>query len=227
VDDAGLGEAVRLQRRGVRRRSRTADRDHGAPLPARAGLSTRRLRRFPALSLGTFNRLHLGRLVFGAEAVQESLSQAGTILDQWGYRSVCSGKHRLRGVFSQALLIDRSPRLQDLDTAAFDRLHAHPATNDHHGEMLYALQRAVAALGHCDPPVRTGHNHAPGIGSKQEKLDLLVMIGSSVPTATGSWSRSHEQVIAAGAAWFDLASIPPVIQALEQPARSSNTLACV
>jgi integrase len=113
--------------------------------------------------LGTFNRLHLGRLVFGIEAVQESLSEAGAVLDQWGYRSVWSGKHRLRGVFSQALLINRSPRLQDLDTAAFDRLHAHPATNDHHGEMLYALQRAVAALGHCDPPVRTGHNHAPGI----------------------------------------------------------------
>ena len=29
--------------------------------------------------------------------------------------------------------------------------------------MLYALQRAVAALGHCDPPVRSGHHHAPGI----------------------------------------------------------------
>jgi hypothetical protein len=31
-----------------------------------------------------------------------------------------------------------------LDTEAFDRVHAHPATNTHHGEMLYALQRAVA-----------------------------------------------------------------------------------
>jgi len=29
--------------------------------------------------------------------------------------------------------------------------------------MLYALQRVVAALGHCDPPVRTGYNHAPDI----------------------------------------------------------------
>jgi integrase len=113
--------------------------------------------------LGTFNRLHLARLVFGAATVEDSMREAGTVLQQWGYRSVLSGKHRLRGVFSQALLINRSPRLQDLDTAAFGRLHAHPATNHHHGEMLYALQRAVAALGHCDPPVRTGYNHAPGI----------------------------------------------------------------
>ncbi|MGH8879842.1 MAG: tyrosine-type recombinase/integrase, partial [Stackebrandtia sp.] len=113
--------------------------------------------------LGTFNRLHLARLVFNTETVEQSLREAGTVLQQWGYRSVLSGKHRLRGVFSQALLINRSPRLEDLDTAAFDRLHAHPATNQHHGEMLYALQRAVAALGHCDPPARTGYNHAPGI----------------------------------------------------------------
>ncbi|MFW2243959.1 tyrosine-type recombinase/integrase [Rhodococcus opacus] len=112
--------------------------------------------------LGTFNRLHLARFVFGAGIVEESMRQASAVLDQWGYRGAASGKHRLRGVFSQALLINRSPRLEDLDTAAFERLRAHPATGDHHGEMLYALQRAVAALGHCDPPVRTGH-HAPGI----------------------------------------------------------------
>jgi hypothetical protein len=29
--------------------------------------------------------------------------------------------------------------------------------------VLYALQRAVAALGHCDPPVRTGYNATPVI----------------------------------------------------------------
>jgi integrase len=113
--------------------------------------------------LGTFNRWHLAGLVFGTETVEASLREAGIVLQQWGYRSVLSGKHRLRGVFSQALLINCSPRLEDLDTAAFARLHAHPATNHHHGEMLYALQRAVAELGHCDPPVRTGYNHAPGI----------------------------------------------------------------
>lgn len=60
------------------------------------------LGRFNAFQLlGTFNRLHLARLVFGAEAFQESASQAGKILDQWGYRSVCSGKHRLRGVLTR------------------------------------------------------------------------------------------------------------------------------
>jgi hypothetical protein len=38
--------------------------------------------------LGTFNRLHLAQLVFGAAAVEGSMRQAGEILDQWGYRGV-------------------------------------------------------------------------------------------------------------------------------------------
>jgi integrase len=139
--------------------------------------------------LGTFNRLHLAGLVFGAEAVEEPLRAASAVLDQWGYRSVLSAKHRVRGVFSQALLINRSTRLEDLDSAAFDRLHAHPATNAHHGELLYALQRAVAALGHCQPPVRTGYNHAPGI----EGTDL-------------SWANWIER-------WYDTSTLTPRVRA--------------
>jgi len=114
--------------------------------------------------LGTFNRLRLARLVFGAAAVEASMNRAREILAQWGYRSVDSGQHRLRGVFSQALLINRSPRLEDLDTEAFTRLREHPAaTGAHHAALLFALQRAVASLGHCDRPVRTGYNAAPVI----------------------------------------------------------------
>lgn len=111
--------------------------------------------------LGTFNRLHLAQLVFGATAVEASLSEASQTLHRWGYRGVLSGKHRLRGGLSQALLVNRSPGLHDLDTAAFARLRTHPATTDHHGELLFALQRAGAGLGYCDPPVRTGRSHMP------------------------------------------------------------------
>ncbi len=113
--------------------------------------------------LGTFNRLHLAQLVFGDTAVQAAMRLATQTLDGWGYRGALNHQHRLRGGLSQALLINRSPLLEDLDTAAFARLRAHPATNDHHGELLFALQRAVAGLGHCDPPVRTGRMHMPVI----------------------------------------------------------------
>ena len=152
--------------------------------------------------LGTFNRLHLAGLVFGAATLDQSLAQAGAILQKWGYRSVLSGKHRLRGVFSQALLINRSPRLADLDTAAFERLHAHPATNAHHGEMLYALQRAVAALGHCAPPVRTGYNHAPGIEGTDEAWANWVQRWHDTSTLTPKVRATVRTIMAKAGRWL-------------------------
>lgn len=108
--------------------------------------------------LGTFNRRHLARLVFGADALEDALGRTGQVLDQWGYRGVLTDASRWRGMLSQALLLNRSPRIEDLTTEAFATLRAHPANSEHHGQMLYALQRAVASLGHCQPPVRTTHN---------------------------------------------------------------------
>ena len=115
--------------------------------------------------LGNFNRLHLARLVFGPAAIEQTMSQAGTVLQRWGYLSQArdDGHYRLPGVLAQALLINRSPRLADLTTAAFAALHAHPATMGRYPAALHALQTMVADLGHCDPPVRPGFNHAPGI----------------------------------------------------------------
>jgi hypothetical protein len=115
--------------------------------------------------LGNFNRLHLGRLVFGSETIEEAMSQAGTVLQRWGYLSQArdDGHYRLPGVLAQTLLLNRSPRLTDLTTAAFTALHTHPATTGRYPAALHALQKMVADLGHCDPPVRPGFNHAPGI----------------------------------------------------------------
>lgn len=113
--------------------------------------------------LGTFNRLHLAKLVFGADVVQRSIGHATETLDAWGYRGTLLQKHQLRGTFSQAFLVNRSPLLEDLGTEAFARLRAHPATRGYQLPLLYALQRAVAALGHCEAPVRAGYNAAPAI----------------------------------------------------------------
>ena len=115
--------------------------------------------------LGMFNRLHLAQLVFGAEHVGAALDEATAVLDRWGYRSqVRGGEYKLPGVLAQALLINRSPRVADLTTGAFALLHAHPAAGGRqHQATLFALQKAAASLGYCDPPVRPGYNHAPGI----------------------------------------------------------------
>jgi len=161
VDVVGLGQAVRAGRRGVLGGQDAADGANGAAVPGRLGYLTGGFTGFHYL--GNFNRLHLACLVFGEEQVEASIGQAAGILDQWGYQNPLRVRHRLRGIFSQALLVNRSPLLEDLTSEAFAALAAHPANTGRYREMICALQRACASLGYCDPPVRTGRNNAPGI----------------------------------------------------------------
>ena len=128
--------------------------------------------------LGAFNRLHLAQLIFGTAPVETAMGQVAEVTRRWGYRSQTreDGRYRLPGILAQALLINRSPELAELSTDAFARLHAHPAmTRRQHTATLYALQRAVAELGYCQPPVRPGFNHAPTVlaGVPTSWADLL------------------------------------------------------
>ena len=61
-------------------------------------------------------------------------------------------------VVCQALLLNRSPRLEDLSTEAVRAdPRAHAGLPPAHGRTrCMRMQRAVAALGFCDPPVRSG-----------------------------------------------------------------------
>ena len=56
--------------------------------------------------------------------------------------------------------------------------------------MLYALQRVVAALGHCDPPVRTGSNHARDIEG-----------------ADPAWAQCVER-------WYATSTLTPTVRAI-------------
>jgi hypothetical protein len=138
--------------------------------------------------VGLFNRVHLAHLIFGAAPVEEALHRVGEILDRWGYRATHT-ERQWPGVVSQALLINRSPRLEALSTEAFARIRAHPAAAGH-GRLLYALQRAIAALGHCEPPVRSGVTAAP-------------QITGADPAWTGSVER-----------WYATSTLSPKVRAI-------------
>ena len=125
--------------------------------------------------LGNFNRLQLAQLVFGAEPIEEAMSQAGAVMDRWGYRSQTrdDGRYRLPGILAQALLINRSPRLADLTTAAFAALRAHPASSGRHPAALHALQtrgrrpRPLRPAGPARLQPRSRHRrHPPGAGPR-------------------------------------------------------------
>ncbi|WP_405878383.1 hypothetical protein OG762_06785 [Streptomyces sp. NBC_01136] len=90
----------------------------------------------------------------GAEAVATAMDVVAVVADRWGYRSRNreDGRYQLPGVLAQALLINRSPRIEDLTTEVFARLHAHPATSTRYSARFFALQKITADLGHCQTP---------------------------------------------------------------------------
>jgi integrase len=165
--------------------------------------------------LGTFNRSNLARMVFGGDAVEGAIGQAAGILAQWGYQDPQRSGHRMRGTVSHVLLVNRSPRLEDLTTEAFAALHAHPATTSAYSPMLYALQRAAAALGTCDPPPRPGLGHGPGIQGTDPEWAQWVerwhatstlspkvrVIARSSLAKAGRWLAAEQPQITSPAQW--------------------------
>ena len=144
--------------------------------------------------LGNFNRLQLAQLVFSAadrggdEAGQRGDGPLGLPQPDPRRWPLPATRHPRPGPADQP-----QPRLEDLGTAAFVALRAHPATSGRHPGALHALQQVVADLDHCDPPVRPGFNHAPGI------------LGTD-----SSWAAWVQR-------WHDTSTLTPKVRALVGP----------
>ena len=114
--------------------------------------------------LGSFSRLTLAWRVFGRDRVDGEIGRIRSVLAGWGYRPGRDDDQLLPMVACQMLLLNRSPHLEDLSTELFERVrreHLLPAAR---GNTLHAMQRAVAALGFCDPPQRAAGRRAARAG---------------------------------------------------------------
>ncbi|MGF6889579.1 hypothetical protein ABIA39_009044 [Nocardia sp. GAS34] len=124
--------------------------------------------------LGHADKQRLAWRVFGKDLVERVVDQLAGVLNTWGYRVANPSDDRLSSVVCLVLLLNPSPRLEDLTTAAFDQLRTHPAVARCHGGTLHAFQRATAALGHCDPPSLAKHGSMPAIeGTHQQWVNWI------------------------------------------------------
>ncbi|HZE17376.1 MAG TPA: site-specific integrase, partial [Mycobacterium sp.] len=124
--------------------------------------------------LGHTDKQPLAWRVFGKDVVDNVVEQVAAVLNTWGYRVGSPHDDRFPTVVCLVLLLNRSPRLEDLDTEAFERLRRHPALVRWHIGALHGLQRAVAALGHCEPPSMAKHGSMPAIeGTNQQWADWV------------------------------------------------------
>ncbi|MER8084280.1 tyrosine-type recombinase/integrase [Streptomyces sp. NPDC094048] len=105
-----------------------------------------------ALFLG-FERLRLARMVFGPEIADREVDAVYGLLRGWGYRLDTAANRSVRTLIAHAMLLNRSPMLADMDAASLERLRAAARSTGRASGDLHSLQRALAALGRCEPPV--------------------------------------------------------------------------
>lgn len=103
-------------------------------------------------AIGNFDKIPVAYRVFGKDDADEAMKRVADVLGTWGYRTGHGEDQRLPTVLCMALLLNHSPRLEDLTTEAFGRLRSHPGMARWHTGALFGIQRAVASLGFCDPP---------------------------------------------------------------------------
>ncbi|MCX4637989.1 tyrosine-type recombinase/integrase [Streptomyces platensis] len=105
-----------------------------------------------ALFLG-FERLRLARTVFGPEIVDREVDTVYGLLRGWGYRLETASNRSVRTLIAHAMLLNRSPLLADMDAALLEHLREAVSSTGRASGDLHSLQRALAALGQCEPPV--------------------------------------------------------------------------
>jgi NAD(P)-dependent dehydrogenase (short-subunit alcohol dehydrogenase family) len=71
--------------------------------------------------LGSFNRQVLAWRVFGKENVEDAADHVAVTLQGWGYHPSKGAARQFRTVLIQAMLVNRSPLLEDMTSEALER----------------------------------------------------------------------------------------------------------
>jgi hypothetical protein len=165
--------------------------------------------------LGRFSRLALAWRVFGRDRVDGEMRRIRAVLAGWGYRLGTNGDQLLPLVACQVFLLNRSPHLDDLTTAMFDRIRGERLLTRTRLNTLHAMQRAVAHLGFCDPPgPGISRRRAPAAGSPHAWAEwadrwhatstLTPRVRGSIRASllkTGRWLAAEHPEAANPAAW--------------------------
>ena len=101
--------------------------------------------------LGNVGRSAVARKVFGSGRVNDAVGQVTSVLHGWGHRSP-QVTVRTESLVCHALLLNRSPRLEDLSAEVLQHLRANMTIPYSLRQNVHSLHRALAALGFASPP---------------------------------------------------------------------------
>ncbi|WP_216854631.1 hypothetical protein [Rhodococcus opacus] len=126
----------------------------------------------------------------GRDRVDGEIARLRQVLAEWGYRLGHGDDTLLPMVACQLFLLNRSPHLEDLTTDLFDRIRRDGLLGGARLNTLHAVQRAVGALGFCDPPpTTTGRGTARAAGGAQiwqQWVDRWYATSTLTPRARGN-----------------------------------------
>jgi integrase len=107
--------------------------------------------------LGDFDRAALARKVFGLQAVEEALNPVQESLSGWGYAA--EQNTGLMSTVCEALLLNQSPRLDDLTAAGLQEFrHGCSVCRRSH---FHQLSKALTGLGFLDAPLGIAKPNRP------------------------------------------------------------------
>jgi integrase len=101
--------------------------------------------------LGSVGRGAVARKVFGGACVDEAVGRVTSVLHGWGQRSP-QVTARTASLVCHALLLNRSPLLQDLSAGVLQDLRMNMTIPYSLRQNIHSLHRALAALGLTSPP---------------------------------------------------------------------------
>jgi integrase len=152
--------------------------------------------------LGRFSRRIVAHKVFGVEPVEEALQSVLQVMHGWGYQDTAPANSWFRAFLIQALLINRSPLLDDLTTDALDRLRLHPSFAGKPLSALFGLQRALAALGVTEPPKRRGVQTCAEIVDTPQPWAAAVEKWFATSTLSRTVRRGYRAILARAGRWL-------------------------
>ncbi|WP_326742678.1 hypothetical protein [Streptomyces sp. NBC_01768] len=162
--------------------------------------------------IGGFIRRSLAWRVFGQEPVEETIAQVAATLQGWGYHPSNGAFGQFRTVLVQIMLINRSPLLQDMTTDALQRARESPAlpSGARRGN-LHGAHRAIAALGHADPPPKPIHAVMPDLEGVPKPWAAMVERWHDTSTLTPKVRGGFRSIVAKAGRWL-AAEHPEIVE---------------
>ena len=150
--------------------------------------------------VGRFHRPALAWRVFGRDTVDDAAGQVSKVLSSWGYHGT---EAHWESALCHLLLANRSPFLHDLTSEFLQEFRVGGLAGNRLDGTVHGIHRALAELGHVDPPPAPAFTPGPAaISGAPEAWTALVERWHGTSTLTPKVRATIRTVMAKAGRWM-------------------------